>query len=95
MKLLSEITPGNRKPGPKKKNVRQPANTRLLVDLRAMRESYGLSLRDVHKATGIGVATLLRTEQGATPSLENALRIAAVFGLSMEKIWAIRDKRSQ
>jgi len=90
---IYEICPGNHKPGPKRHSNPRTAKTRLLVDLRAMREQYNLSLRDVHKATGIGVATLLRTEQGATPSLEKALQIAGVFGLPVENVWAVRDVR--
>jgi len=75
--------------------VQRPAKTRLLVDLRELRESKGVTLRQVAEATGVSNPSLCQTEHGCTPSLETALRIAAFIELPVEKIWALRGKASK
>lgn len=89
---LSDISRRNKKRVPHKR-AQRIASTILLVDLRGMRSEYGLSLRDLQTATKLDVATMSRVEAGATPSLDNALRIAELFGLPVEKIWAVRKER--
>ncbi|MBU6232490.1 helix-turn-helix domain-containing protein [Patescibacteria group bacterium] len=68
------------------------APTKLLMDVRGIRQEQRLSLRDVSEATGFDLASLLRIEQGRTPSLENALRYAEIMQVPVEKIWGLRSK---
>lgn len=90
---ISEITPTYKKPGPKRQRPLREANTKLLVNLGSVRQKYGLSLRDVSGNSDIDTASLLRAEQGATPSLENALKIAKLFDIPVEKIWALKRNK--
>jgi transcriptional regulator with XRE-family HTH domain len=64
----------------------------LLCDLRAIRESARVCLRDASKASGISAATLSRIELGATPDLPTALRAAAFYERPIDKIWKLESK---
>lgn len=75
--------------------TRRPARTRLLVDLRSLREAKGVTLRQVAEATGISNPSLCQTEHGCTPALDTALRLAAFVELPVEKIWALKGKASK
>jgi len=90
---ISDIKPTKKKSGPKSLRLSRSQNIRLLVNLRAIRDKFGLSLRDVTKATGLSISTLNRTERGAEPSLEIALRIAQVYECPIEQIWSLRRKQ--
>jgi len=82
---------------PKKRiavNPARPPKTRLLVDLQDMRRSRGVSLRQVQKAIGVSNASLCQIENGCTPSLDNALRIAAFVEHPVERIWALRYSKT-
>jgi DNA-binding XRE family transcriptional regulator len=70
----------------------RPTKTRLLIDLQGMRESKGVTLRQVQKAIGVSNATLCQIEHGCTPRLDSALRIAAFVELPVEQIWALKGK---
>ena len=83
---------------PRKARVLKPyrtPSTRLLVDLRGMREAKGVTLRQVEHEAGISNPSLCQIEHGCTPSLENALKIAAFVELPIQEIWALKGKASQ
>jgi DNA-binding XRE family transcriptional regulator len=70
--------------------TKKPSTTRLLIDLKGMRESKGITLRQVEKEIKVSNATLCQIEHGCTPSLDSALKIAAFVEIPVEKIWALK-----
>jgi DNA-binding XRE family transcriptional regulator len=72
--------------------AKKPTKTRLLVDLQGLRESKGVTLRQVEKVIGVSNASLCQIEHGCTPSLESALKIAIFVEIPVEKIWALKSK---
>lgn len=56
-------------------------------ELRAMREQWGLSVRDVEKETGVTKSTIFRAEHGMEVELGHALRLARFFSKTIEEIW--------
>jgi len=68
----------------------KPSKTRLLVDLKRLRESKGVTIRQVEKVINVSNATLCQIEHGCTPRLDSALKIAAFVDIPVEKIWELR-----
>jgi transcriptional regulator with XRE-family HTH domain len=60
-----------------------PSNT----TLRDLRKQQGWRLYDLSQTSGVSITTLASVESGHVPTLENALRIADAFGLSVHEIW--------
>jgi DNA-binding XRE family transcriptional regulator len=57
-----------------------------------MRESKGVTIRQVEKHIKVSNATLCQIEHGCTPRLDSALKIAAFIELPVERIWALKGK---
>jgi transcriptional regulator with XRE-family HTH domain len=55
--------------------------------LKATRELYGLTLRQLAKRTGISNPMLSQYESGSMPSLKNAARIAEVLKFELSGRW--------
>lgn len=55
--------------------------------LRELRESLGLSYREVSGAVGLSIAGLYEVEMGADTLLSTARRLAAFYGESVEELW--------
>ncbi len=72
------------------KASKRVSSTRLLIDLQGLRESKGITLRQVEKAIKVSNPALCQVEHGCTPSLETALKIAAFIDLPVEKIWKLK-----
>jgi len=87
MKTISTIKP--RKASPPGK-PRRPPRTRLLIDIATLRHDRGITLRDVGKEIKIGSPAICEAENGCTPRLDTALRIAAFLELPVERIWALK-----
>jgi len=69
---------------------------RLLVDIKAMREKRGVTLRQCEQASGISNALLSQIEHGMyTPRLDTALRLASFLQLPVESIWALKGTASK
>ena len=73
--------------------TKKPSKTRLLIDLQGLRESKGITLRQVEKAIKVSNATICQIEHGCTPSLDSALKIAAFIEIPIEKIWALKTRQ--
>jgi transcriptional regulator with XRE-family HTH domain len=56
-------------------------------ELFRIRKSWGLTLRQVAKGTGISISTLNRAERGADIYLSHATKIAKYFGLTILELW--------
>ena len=84
-KPISRIKPRKRpRPAPRGK-------VELILDLRFIRKSKGLTLRDCEEPSGIDHATLSRIEQGRDPDLATALRYAQFVELPIERIWRAKQ----
>jgi XRE family transcriptional regulator, regulator of sulfur utilization len=69
-----------------------PASIGLRV--RALRESMGLSLRDLAERSSVGAATLSQVERGeSSPTLTVAARIAEGLELSLSQLLRIDETR--
>lgn len=86
---LREIKPKTKQAPFVKQRIANPLD--LKVNIRAMRQQKGLSLRDCVKPSGISSATFLRVECGALPDLPTAFRMAHFLDLPIESIWNLRD----
>lgn len=86
-------TPAERAAAKKKPRGVGPARARRWkCGVRLLRESMGLSLRDVERETGVSNATLSHVERGCDTTLRTALRLAAFFGVPVEVLWAPANK---
>lgn len=83
---LSQLKPTKHIPA----NPARPAKTRLLVNIKQMRESRGITLRQVEKAIKVSNPALCQIENGCTPRLDIALKIANFLELPVEKIWGLK-----
>jgi DNA-binding XRE family transcriptional regulator len=72
---------------------KKPTKVRLLIDLQGLRESKGVTIRQVEKAIKVSNATLCQIEHGCTPRLDSALKIAVFVDIPVEKIWALKAKQ--
>ena len=77
------------KPKPRKPSAYHGRSGLLFVDLRAMRTSRNIGLRQAARAAGLDQATLGRIELGFDPDIRNALRVAEFYGLPVDKIWSL------
>jgi transcriptional regulator with XRE-family HTH domain len=69
-----------------------------VTSLRRLRRRRKLGLRELARASGVSTSTLSIAENGHTPTLENAAKIAAALGVSVYHIWGpkpLRAKKSQ
>ena len=74
-------------------SANKPTKTRLLINLQGLRESKGITIRQVEKVIKVSNATLCQIEHGCTPRLDSALKIAAFMDIPVEKIWALKVKQ--
>jgi len=59
-----------------------------MLRIRQLRERKGVSLRELARRAGVGVATLSRIEAGeANPRLSTLLRLADVLGVFVGKLF--------
>ena len=59
-----------------------------MLRIRQLRERKGVSLRELARRAGVGVATLSRIEAGvANPRLSTLLRLAEVLGVFVGKLF--------
>ena len=67
---------------------------RVGVRVKALRESMGLSLRDLAERSGVGAATLSQVERGeSSPTLAVAARIAEGLELTLSQLLRIDESR--
>jgi len=65
---------------------RRCANAAVL-SVRELRAKRGWRLYDLSNASGVSMSTVASIEKGRLPTLNNALRIASAFGVSIHEIW--------
>jgi putative transcriptional regulator len=64
----------------------------LINQLRALRESNGMTQADLATALGVSRQTIISIEQGRyAPSLDLALRMARLFGRTVEELFQLPD----
>jgi putative transcriptional regulator len=64
----------------------------LINQLRALRESNGMTQADLATALGVSRQTIISIEQGRyAPSLDLALRLARLFGRTVEELFQLPD----
>lgn len=56
-----------------------------MLTLRDYRRAHELSQPDLAALSGVSQCTISRIEAGRRPRLENALRLAKVYGLTLEE----------
>jgi transcriptional regulator with XRE-family HTH domain len=59
------------------------------TNMRRLRLQRGWRLHDLAKRSGVSKTTLAKIENGHSPTLKNAVRIAGAFGLSVYEIWSV------
>lgn len=80
-----------RRQRPKRKHHAPQRETHWTCGVRELRESLGLSQRDVCSACGLSNATLVWVEGGYDVRLTTARRIAAFFGTTTDKLWLAKE----
>lgn len=64
----------------------------LINQLRALRDSKGMTQADLAAALGVSRQTIISIEQGRyAPSLDLALRLARLFGRTVEELFQLPD----
>ena len=64
----------------------------LINQLRALRESNGMTQADLATALGVSRQTIISIEQSRyAPSLDLALRMARLFGRAVEELFQLPD----
>lgn len=58
---------------------------------RVAREELGLSLDAVAEAIGMSKTAIWQIEHGGDPVLTTALKLAAFYGMPIERLWEKRD----
>jgi DNA-binding XRE family transcriptional regulator len=58
-----------------------------------LRADRGWRLYDLSNASGVSMSTVASLEKGRLPTLNNALRIASAFGVSVHEIWSLVVER--
>jgi transcriptional regulator with XRE-family HTH domain len=66
-----------------------------VTSLRRLRRRRKLGLRELARASGVSTSTLSIAENGHTPTLENAAKIAAALGVSVYHIWEPKPSRAK
>lgn len=72
------------------------ADTTIARAIFGRRQEGGLTLRDAARAAGVSTSTLCRIERGKMPDVENAVKIAAWLGESLDALFrprAVAPKR--
>ena len=65
-----------------------------MLRIRQLRERKGVSLRELARRSGVGVATLSRIESGeANPRLSTLLLLADALGVFVRKLFKKASKR--
>ena len=78
---------------PRHRRTGKPVRKRVWVcAIREIRESLGLSLRDVAAATGYTVSGLWEIEHGTDPKLTTAMRLAEFYGCDVAELWPERAR---
>jgi len=67
---------------------RRAANTTTLT-VHELRAKRGWRLYDISNVSGVSMSTVASVEKGRSPTLNNALRIAAAFEVSIHEIWSL------
>ncbi len=62
-------------------------NKEAATSVRELRRQHHWRLSDLAKLAGISKSTLFQIENGHTPTLGNAVKIAAALGVSVYQIW--------
>jgi DNA-binding XRE family transcriptional regulator len=62
------------------------------LTVHGLRAKQGWRLYDLANVSGVSMSTVASVEKGRLPTLNNALRIAAAFGVSVHEIWRLPDK---
>jgi len=57
-----------------------------------LRAERGWRLYDLSNVSGVSMSTVASVEKGRLPTLNNALRIASAFGVSVHEIWSLSIK---
>ena len=68
---------------------------KLLLDLRGMRREAKMPLAEVWKLSGIRKSNYARLQNGASPSLDNALKLARFLRMPVEEIWSLADEGTE
>jgi DNA-binding XRE family transcriptional regulator len=66
-----------------------------VTSLRRLRRQRKLGLRELARASGVSTSTLSIAENGHTPTLVNAAKIAAALGVSVYQIWKPKPLRQR
>jgi transcriptional regulator with XRE-family HTH domain len=59
------------------------------LDMRKERINRGYSLRALSRELGVPEQTIRRAEQGQTPSVANARKLAEFYGVKVTDIWPV------
>lgn len=70
------------------KNNRRSPNAAALT-MHELRAERGWRLYDLSNVSGVSITTVAGVEKGRLPTLNNALRIASAFGVSVHEIWTL------
>jgi DNA-binding XRE family transcriptional regulator len=62
------------------------------LSVRGLRAKRRWRLYDLSNVSGVSMSTVASVEKGRLPTLNNALRIASAFGVSMHEIWRLPVK---
>jgi DNA-binding XRE family transcriptional regulator len=85
------VTPAEKMAADKAKRPTATSRKRVWVcTVRSVRESLGLSLRDVERGCGVSNATICQVEAGCDVTLRHARALATFFGVSIESLWPKR-----
>lgn len=88
MKTISQVKPRSAKKYALRNRTKEWP-TKLLFDMRRVREEKNLTLREVAGYSGVSHATLARVENGATPDLPTALRLQTFYERPITAMWAL------
>lgn len=62
------------------------------LSVRGLRAKRGWRLYDLSNVSGVSMSTVASVEKGRLPTLNNGLRIASAFGVSVHDIWSLPIK---
>jgi DNA-binding XRE family transcriptional regulator len=62
------------------------------LSVHELRADRGWRLYDLSNLSGVSMSTVASVEKGRLPTLNNALRIASAFGVSVHEIWRLPVK---
>ena len=76
-------------------SVRSVTDSSVRNAIRVLRRERGWTLRRLSQLSGVTLNTICRMENGGGTTLQNALRVAASFELSVYEVWEIQDSDSK